>query len=395
VAGNKGSPGIDGMTVDELPAYLKSNWNEIKLKLESGKYLPAPVKRVEIPKPGNKREKRLLGIPTVLDRFIQQALLQVLQEGYDPTFSQSSYGFRPRRSAHQAILMAQKIQKEGNQIVIDIDLEKFFDKVHHDKLMGKLAKDIKDKSVLKLIRSYLNAGIMSNGIVSTPKQGTPQGGPLSPLLSNIVLDDLDKELEKRGHKFVRYADDCNIYVKSMRAGKRVFKSVCQFIDNELKLSVNKKKSAVDYPSNRKFLGYTFTDSQKIEIAKESIVKFKNKIRKITSGNRRVSFKQVLKELNRSTMGWKNYFILVEHHPPFESLDGWIRRRLRCLIWQEWKGFKTRYNRLMRFGVNERLAKNTASSGKGEWRMSASPALQKAFGVKFFDKAGLKRLHVKI
>ena len=299
---NKGSAGIDGMTVDELPDYLKRNWEGIKLQLLQGKYKPSPVKRVDIPKPDG--GVRQLGIPTVTDRFIQQALCQVLQREYDKTFSDSSFGFRPNRSAHQAVLKAQAYQDEGYHYVVDLDLEKFFDRVNHDKLMGKVRRDIQDVRVLKLIRAYLNAGIMDNGIIIRSEEGTPQGGPLSPLLSNIVLDDLDHELEKRGHRFVRYADDCNIYVKTPRAGERVMKSVKEFIEKKLKLKVNEKKSKVDKPTKRKFLGFSFFKNVtiKIKIAPESVDRFKGKIRKITSPRRRVKFLDLVMELKTYMTG---------------------------------------------------------------------------------------------
>lgn len=304
---NKGSAGIDGMTVDELPDYLKRNWEAIKMQLLQGKYKPSPVKRVEIPKPDG--GVRQLGIPTVTDRFIQQALCQVLQAEYDKTFSDSSFGFRPKRSAHQAVLRAQAYQNEGYHYVVDLDLEKFFDRVNHDKLMGKIRRDIQDVRVLKLIRAYLNAGIMDNGVVTHSEEGTPQGGPLSPLLSNIVLDDFDHELEKRGHRFVRYADDCNIYVKTPRAGERVMKSVKEFIEKKLKLKVNEKKSKVDKPTKRKFLGFSFFKRKtvKIRIAPESFIRFKDRIREITRPTRRIKFIDLIDELIIFLRGMERLF----------------------------------------------------------------------------------------
>jgi len=388
---NKGSAGIDRMTVDELPDYLKRNWETIKQQLLQGKYKPNPVKRVEIPKPDG--GVRQLGIPTVTDRFIQQAVCQILQAEYDKTFSDSSFGFRPKRSAHQAVLKAQAYQNEGYHYVVDLDLEKFFDRVNHDKLMGKIRRDIQDVRVLKLIRAYLNAGVMDNGVVSRSEEGTPQGGPLSPLLSNIVLDDFDHELEKRGHKFVRYADDCNIYVKTPRAGERVMKSVKEFIERKLKLKVNEKKSKVDKPTKRKFLGFSFFKirSVKIRIAPESLVRFKDRIREITHPRRRIKFVNLIKELQGYLRGWKGYFNLAESRKILADLDSWIRHRLRSYIWQQWPKVRTRYRMLIKFGRGHDLALQTAASGKGAWRISNSPALIIAFPAKYFDKFELPRL----
>lgn len=388
---NKGSAGIDRMTVDELPDYLKRNWETIKQQLLQGKYKPNPVKRVEIPKPDG--GVRQLGIPTVTDRFIQQAICQILQAEYDKTFSDSSFGFRPKRSAHQAVLKAQAYQNEGYHYVVDLDLEKFFDRVNHDKLMGKIRRDIQDVRVLKLIRAYLNAGVMDNGVVSRSEEGTPQGGPLSPLLSNIVLDDFDHELEKRGHKFVRYADDCNIYVKTPRAGERVMKSVKEFIERKLKLKVNEKKSKVDKPTKRKFLGFSFfkIKSVKIRIAPESLVRFKDRIREITHPRRRIKFVNLIKELQGYLRGWKGYFNLTESRKILADLDSWIRHRLRSYIWQQWPKVRTRYRMLIKFGIGHDLALQTAASGKGAWRISNSPALGIAFPAKYFDKFELPRL----
>jgi RNA-directed DNA polymerase len=378
--------------VDELPDYLKRSWDLIKLQLLQGKYKPKPVKRVEIPKPDG--GVRQLGIPTVTDRFIQQALCQILQTEYDKTFSDSSYGFRPKRSAHQAVLRAQAYQNEGYQYVVDLDLEKFFDRVNHDKLMGKIRRDIQDVRVLKLIRAYLNAGVMDNGVFNRSEEGTPQGGPLSPLLSNIVLDDLDHELEYRGHRFVRYADDCNIYVKTPRAGERVMKSVKEFIEKKLKLKVNEKKSKVDKPTKRKFLGFSFFGQHraKIRIAPESLMRFKDKIRKITRPTRRIKFLDLIKELEVYLRGWKAYFKLTEARSILKDLDSWIRHRLRSYIWQQWPKVQTRYKMLMKFGIGHDLARQTAASRKGAWRIGNSPALGIAFSVKYFDRAGLPRLY---
>lgn len=391
VCQNKGSAGIDGMKVDELPDYLKRNWEQIKGQLLQGKYKPIPVKRVEIPKPDG--GVRQLGIPTVMDRFIQQALCQVLQAEYDKTFSDSSFGFRPKRSAHQAVLRAKAYQNEGYQYVVDLDLEKFFDRVNHDKLMGKVRRDIQDVRVLKLIRAYLNAGVMDNGVVTKSEEGTPQGGPLSPLLSNIVLDDLDHELEKRGHRFVRYADDCNIYVKTPRAGERVMKSVKEFIEKKLKLKVNEKKSKVDRPMKRTFLGFSFFKQKtvKIRIALKSLIRFKDRIREITCPRRRIKFVDLIKELQVYLRGWKGYFNLTESRKILEDLDSWIRHRLRSYIWQQWPKVQTRYKMLIKFGIGQDLALQTSASGKGAWRVSSSPALGIAFPAKYFDKFKLPRL----
>jgi RNA-directed DNA polymerase len=365
VCKNKGSAGIDGMRVDELSDYLKKNGTAIRAQLLAGTYKPMPVKRVEIPKPDG--GIRQLGIPTVLDRFIQQALAQIFQCGYDITFSDFSFGFRPNRSAHQAVLKAQEYQNAGYSFVVDIDLEKFFDRVNHDKLMGKLRRDIRDKRVLKLIRAYLNAGVMENGVVRTSEEGTPQGGPLSPLLSNIVLDDFDRELEKRGHKFVRYADDCNIYVKTPRAGERVMKSVKEFIERKLKLKINESKSKVDKPSKRKFLGFSFFVRKGVAmrgVASESIKRFKNKIRELTRPTRRISFIGLIDELKRYLIGWKAYFNLSEGRRVLLGLDEWIRHRLRNFIWLQWPKKQTRYKMLIKFGIKHDLALQTAASGKG-------------------------------
>lgn len=388
---NKGSAGIDGMTVDELPDYLKRNWEPINQQLLQGKYKPSPVKRVEIPKPDG--GVRQLGIPTVTDRFIQQALCQILQAEYDKTFSDSSFGFRPKRSAHQAVLRAQAYQNEGYHYVVDLDLEKFFDRVNHDKLMGKIRRDIQDVRVLKLIRAYLNAGVMDDGVVSRSVEGTPQGGPLSPLLSNIVLEDFDHELEKRGHRFVRYADDCNIYVKTPRAGERVMKSVKEYIEKKLKLKVNEKKSKVDKPTKRKFLGFSFhkRKSVMIRIASESIIRFKNRIREITGPRRRIKFVDLIDELRIYIRGWKGYFNITETRYIFRDLDAWIRHRLRSYIWQQWPKLRTRYKMLRKFGIDHDLALKTASSGKAAWRISGSVTLQMAFPTKYFDKFKLPRL----
>lgn len=390
VVQNKGSAGVDGMTVNELAGYLKESWPTIKEELLLGKYRPKPVKRVEIPKPGS-NGKRKLGIPCVVDRFIQQALLQILQGRWDETFSENSYGFRPRRSAHQAIAKAQSYIQEGYSYVVDIDLEKFFDRVCHDRLMSRLAERIQDKRVLKLIRSYLQAGILENGLVRSPIEGTPQGGPLSPFLSNVVLDELDKELESRGHRFVRYADDCNIYVKSLRSGDRVMASISRFITNRLKLRVNTDKSAVDLPRNRRFLGFTFTGGvrpNRRKIADKSLKRFKARIRQITRRNRGISLPDMIHRLNVYLTGWIGYFGFCEASSLFRNLDRWIRHRLRCVQWKQWKIYHRRKAELIRLGVREDLAHTTAFSSKGPWRISNTPGVRIALNNSYFVSLGL-------
>jgi RNA-directed DNA polymerase len=394
VKSNRGSPGVDGMTVEELEGYLEEHWPEIREQLLRGTYKPQPVKRVEIPKPG--RGKRKLGIPTVLDRFIQQAVMQVLQKEWDPTFSKHSYGFRPGRSAHQAIRKAQQYIAEGNRWVVDIDLEKFFDQVNHDKLMGQIAKRVKDKRLLKLIRGYLTAGVMENGLVSPMDKGTPQGGPLSPLLSNLVLDDMDQELERRGHCFVRYADDCNIYVKSKRAGVRVMASLMRFITRRLKLKVNTAKSGVARPWQRKFLGFSFTVNKepKRRIAPEAIKRFKIRVRELTQRTRGVSVEQMVEKLNRYLTGWLGYFGFCQTPAVLRKLESWIRRRLRCFIWKQWKRGRRRYTALRERGVGRDLAAQTAGSPHGPWRISRSPALNYAFPNAYLASLGLPKLTVR-
>jgi RNA-directed DNA polymerase len=390
VKAKKGSAGIDGMKVEELTAYLKGNWSKIKEQLLTGVYKPQPVKRVEIPKPDGGTRK--LGIPTVLDRFIQQAVLQVLQGVYDQTFSEHSYGFRPKKSAHQAVLQAQKYISEGRARVVDIDLEKFFDRVNHDRLMSALAKRIEDKRMLKVIRAYLNAGVMEDGLVKPTREGTPQGGNLSPLLSNIVLDELDKELEKRGHRFVRYADDSNIYVKSARAGERVMKSITKFITGKLKLKVNEVKSAVDKPSQRKFLGYSFTNgiNPRIRIAPRSLKRFKERIREITKRNRGISLMRMVKELMEYARGWMGYYRYCQTPTILEKLSSWIRRRIRCYIWKKWKTFANRVAILLKYGVNKKLAYATARL-PGLWATSHSESLHIVLSNSYFTRIGVRPL----
>ncbi len=390
---NKGSPGVDGMTVEELPGYLKEHWPVLKEQLLNGVYQPRPIKRVEVPKPGS-RDRRKLGIPCVIDRFIQQAILQVVQGKWDQTFSAHSYGFRPGRSAHQAIREAQTHLQAGYGVVVDIDLEKFFDRICHDRLMSQLAKRIADKRVLKLIRAYLQAGILENGLISKPREGSVQGGPLSPFLSNVVLDELDKELEARGHRFTRYADDCNIYVKSERAGQRVMASVSHFITQRLELRVNLAKSAVDRPQNRQFLGFSFTGGKapnRRKIAPASIQRFKAKVRRLTRRNGSISLNERIERLAVCLRGWHSYYGYCETAHELRDLDSWIRRRLRCVIWKQWKVYRKRKQALISCGVSETLAHTTAWSAKGPWCMSHTPGVRIALHNQYFDALGLPRL----
>lgn len=391
VKSNKGSSGIDGMSVWQLPGYLKEHWQEERDQLLRGTYKPQPVKRVEIAKPGGGVRK--LGIPTVLDRFIQQALLQVLQKYWDSTFSEHSFGFRPKRSAHQAVACAQQHLAGGYCWIVDIDLEKFFDRVNHDMLMGRVAKRVRDRRVLKLIRAFLNAGVMKNGMVSPITEGTPQGGPLSPLLSNIVLDDLDRELERRGHRFVRYADDCNVYVRSKRAGRRVMESLTRFITRNLKLKVNEAKSAVVQPWECTFLGFSFTSGPepKRRVAPQAIERLKERIRKLTRRTRAVGLKQMVAELAQYLIGWKGYFGFGQTIDVLKKLDSWIRRRLRCVVWKQWKRGRVRFTELRARGVIKDLAAQTAGSPHGPWRISRSPALSFAFPNAYFKTLGLPSL----
>lgn len=388
---NKGSHGVDMMPVQNLRQHIVENWISIKEAILKGTYEPMPVRRVEIPKPDG--GVRLLGIPTVTDRLIQQAIAQVLSRIYDPMFSEHSYGFRSNRSAHDAVRKAKGYIRDGYRWVVDMDLEKFFDRVNHDRLMSTLAKTIKEKLLLKLIRKYLQAGVMINGVVSRTEEGTPQGGPLSPLLSNIVLDELDKELEKRGHKFVRYADDCNIYVKSKRAGERTMASVKRFIEGKLRLKVNEKKSAVDRPWKRKFLGFSFTPSKepKVRIAKQSLKRMKKKVREITSRKIPYPMEYRIKKLNQYLLGWCGYFALADTKSIFEDLDGWIRRRLRMCLWKNWKTSKTRIRNLIKLGVPEWKAYEWGNSRKGYWRISKSPILHRTLGNSYWSNQGLKSL----
>ena len=388
VRANKGAPGIDGMTFEDLAPYLKEHWPTIRTQLLDGSYKAQPVRRVEIPKASG--GKRSLGIPTVLDRFIQQAVMQVLQAYWDRTFSEHSFGFRPKRSAHQAVERAQAYIASGHDVVVDLDLEKFFDRVNHDILMGLIAKRVSDKRILRLIRGFLTAGVLADGLVSPTEEGTPQGGPLSPLLSNVMLDVLDKELEKRGHHFVRYADDCNVYVRSRRAGERVMVSIEQFLANRLKLKINKAKSTVAKPSVRKFLGFSFTGGKlpRRRIAPQAIDRFKARVRELTRRTGGKSLSQVAKELSCYLVGWRAYFGFCETPSVLRELDQWIRRRLRAVVWKQWKRGRTRFARLRRRGVGRDLAAQTAGSPHGPWRLSNSPALTIALPNALFRSLGL-------
>jgi RNA-directed DNA polymerase len=393
VKANKGSPGIDGMAVGQLPDYLKTHWPALREQLLDGTYRPQPVRRVQIPKPGG--GMRQLGIPTVVDRLVQQALLQVLQERIDGSFSEHSFGFRPGRSAHQAVACAQEYIAQGHRWVVDMDLEKFFDRVNHDMLMGRLAKRVGDRRVLKVIRAFLNAGVMEEGLVSPTDEGTPQGGPLSPLLSNILLDDLDRELQRRGLRFVRYADDCNIYVRSRRAGERVMASLTRFLQRKLKLKVNRDKSAVDRPWRRKFLGFSFTNQRapKRRIAPQSVARFKHRVREITSRKRGRSLEGIIAELSPYMRGWLGYFGFCQTPRVLEDLEEWLRRRLRCLVWKQWKRGRQRYKELRKRGVSATNARQHAGSAHSLWRLSRTPALHQALPNSLFADLGLPRLTV--
>jgi RNA-directed DNA polymerase len=391
VQDNGGSPGVDGMSVEELPGYLKEQWPRLKESLLQGTYRPRPVKRSEVPKPQGGVRK--LGIPVVLDRFIQQALLQVLQVEWDVGFSESSYGFRPGRNAQQAVRRAQSYIRRARPWVVDIDLEKFFDRVNHDKLMNEVSKRIKDVRVIRLIWSYLRAGVMEHDALHETVEGTPQGGPLSPLLANLLLDRLDKELEKRGHCFVRYADDCNIYVRSKRAGYRVLRSVTRYLDKHLKLKVNEAKSAVGRPWERKFLGFTFTRRDyRLKISIPAVKGFKDRVRGITGRTRGRRIEQIAKELRRYLLGWKAYFGITEIRYPLKELDSWVKRKLRCYLWKQWG--RRGYKELRQRGVSRELAWNTAKSAHGPWRLSRSPALAFALPGHYFASLGVPRLFIR-
>jgi RNA-directed DNA polymerase len=392
VQSNKGAPGVDGMAVNELTPYLKTHWPRIREELLSGQYIPAPVLRVEIPKPDGKG-KRPLGIPTVLDRFIEQAILQVLTPIFDPHMSESSYGFRPGRGCHDAVKAARAHVEAGYRFVVDMDLEKFFDRVNHDVLMARVARRVKDKRLLRLIGRYLKAGIMIGGVIHGHEEGTPQGGPLSPLLSNILLDDLDKELERRGRRFCRYADDCNIYVKSKAAGEQAMQSITRFLAKKLRLKVNKEKSAVDRPWNRKFLGYTMTlhHQPKLKVSQNSIKRVKASVREIMRKGRGRSLPKVISELTILLRGWVNYFRLSQVKNVFEELDQWIRRKLRSILWRQWKKPRTRVKKLLERGIEKAAASISAYNGRGPWWNAGASHMNAAVTAKWLQQQGLMSL----
>ncbi len=391
VVKNEGAPGVDGLTVAAFKPWLQAHWPKVRQALLAGEYMPAAVRKVEIPKPQG--GVRTLGIPTVLDRLIQQALHQVLQPLFEPEFSESSYGFRPGRNAHQAVKAARSYVAEGKRWVVDFDLEKFFDRVNHDVLMARVVRKVKDERVLELIRRYLEAGLMEGGVVSARTEGTPQGGPLSPLLSNILLTDLDRELEKRGHRFCRYADDCNIYVGSERAGQRVMKAITVLLEHDLKLKVNAAKSAVARPWQRKFLGYSMTwhKKPKLKIAQPSRERLAKKIRKTLRAARGQSLKQVIEQLNPQLRGWVAYFRLTEVKGVLEELDGWIRHKLRARLWRHWKRVYTRAKNLMRAGLSEKRAWLSATNGRGPWWNAGASHMHAAYPKSWFDRMGLVSL----
>lgn len=386
---NKGAPGVDGMTVDDLLPWIREHRQDLLSSLLDGSYEPQPVRGVEIPKAGG--GVRQLGIPTVVDRLVQQAILQVLTRLLDPTFSDSSYGFRPGRGAHDALKKASEYVAEGRGIVVDVDLEKFFDRVNHDILMSRLARRVEDKRLLKIIRRFLEAGLMQEGVCVRREEGTPQGGPLSPLLANLLLDDLDRELERRGHKFCRYADDCNIYVRSQAAGERVMASVCQFLEVGLKLRVNREKSALARVEERKFLGYRLLSDGRLGIAPKSLEQAKDRIREISRRNRGISLERMIVELNSFLTGWVTYFRLAAMKSHLVALDGWVRRKLRCVRLKQCKRVKPMVDFFVRQGVSLRSAWCTALSGKGWWRKSGTPVANQSMPSGWWDGLGLVNL----
>lgn len=392
VAANKGAAGVDGLSIEATMELLRRERQRIEAELLAGTYSPMPVRRVEIPKASGGTRK--LGVPTVMDRWIQQALLQVIAPLFEAVFSEHSYGFRPGRSAHQAVRAAREYQRTGKRWVVDIDLASFFDEVNHDLLIARVKRRIKDVRVIKLIRAYLNAGVMIGGLTQPTEKGTPQGGPLSPLLSNILLDDLDKELESRGHAFCRYADDCNIYVASRRSGERVMASVTQFLEGRMKLKVNRDKSAVDRPVNRVFLGYSFMNEQRVRIRvpEKSCNKMREKLKEVfRRGKGRNLGKMIAKDLNPLLKGWMNYFRLSETRRFAEELDGWIRRRLRGLMWVQWKTRANRNRELVRRGLSKGTARLSAGNGRGPWYNSKMAFIQVAIPSKTLTEMGLLSL----
>jgi len=385
---NKGAPGLDGMTVEALPDYLRHHWPEIREQLETGSYRPQPVKRVEIDKADGK--KRPLGIPTVLDRFLQQAIAQVISALWEPHFHPQSYGFRPKRSAHQAVRAVQANIRAGYHWVVDMDLQAFFDRVNHDRLMARLKSRCPDADLLRLINRFLKAGVSIEGQIQPTPLGVPQGGPLSPVLANVVLDELDWELDRRGHCFARYADDCNILVKSKRAGERVMASVTRFVSDSLRLTVNPLKSAVDRPMNRKFLGFTVSrNGARLKVADKALDKLKDRVRELTRRTRGTTFAAVVAELRETLLGWKAYFGITEVLSPLRDLDKWVRRKLRCYLWKQWG--RAGYRELRKRGVSVREAWNTSKSAHGPWRVSQTPALSIALPLRFFEQMGLPSL----
>ena len=388
---NRGAAGVDGMTVADLRPYLREHWPAMRERLLEGTYAPSPVKRVEIPKPDG--GTRHLGIPTVLDRLIQQALLQVLTPLFDPTFSEGSYGFRPGRRAHDAVRAARAHIEGGYTWVVDLDLERFFDRVHHDRLLARVAQKVEDRRVLRLLRRYLESGVLVNGVVVETVEGTPQGGPLSPLLANIYLDDLDRELERRGHRFCRYADDCNIYVRSRRAGERVMASVRRWLAGRLKLRVNEAKSAVERPWKRTFLGFSFLagTTVRIRLGPKSKQRVKGKLRELTRRNRSQAMEERIRRINEYVGGWMGYFALAETPSVVAELEEWLRRRLRACQWKQWKRVRTRYHALRSLGLSERMVGITANTRKGTWRIAASPPLQQGLDKAYWAAQGLVSL----
>jgi RNA-directed DNA polymerase len=391
VLSNKGAAGIDGMATGRLKEYLRREWPRIKEELLMGRYQPQPVRKVEIPKPGG--GVRMLGIPTVLDRLIQQAMYQELGPLFEPGFSASSYGFRPGRSAHHAVRAARSHVADGLRWVVDIDLKQFFDRVNHDILMSRVARKVKDKRALLLVRRYLQAGLFEGGMVSPRTEGTPQGGPLSPLLSNVLLDDLDKELEKRGLAFCRYADDANVYVRTRRSAERVMCSLTRYLETRLKLVVNQEKSAVDRPWNRQFLGYGMTNHRtpQVKVGGKALERLKSKVREAARKGRGRNIKRVIEDLTPILRGWSNYFKLSEVKKPFEEIDGWLRRKLRCIMWRQWKRPFTRARKLMQRGLSEERAWRSATNGRGPWWNSGASHMNQTFDKSYFTKLGVVSL----